>query len=254
MVTVARPEFVPDPSASTDEMKQLQRQIAEAARFEASQSIDPVPADPDATVDAGAGPVVVGVDQAFTDTQAISAIVAMRGTEIIDRVRAISPLTIDYIPGLLAFREGGPILDAFERLDLNPDLALFDGNGRLHYRQAGLATHMGVTLDLPSIGVAKRLLSGEPREAVEPSREGVRIAILADERVEAPPETVLGYAVQTRQFQDTHRVNPVYVSPGHRVTATGAADAVETLCSGYKLPDPIRVADQYADEVKMTLE
>ena len=75
--------------------------------------------------------------------------------------------------------------------------------------------------------------------------------ILADAEVETDPGTTIGYAVQTRQFegQDRH-VNPVYVSPGHRVSAETAADVAERCCSGYKLPEPIRLADRYADEVK----
>lgn len=249
MVTVAHPDFLPDPSASRDQMKELQRDIAATASFEDNPTIDLT-----APTDDGSGPIVVGVDQAFLDDRAISAIVATQNGEIIERNHAISALAIDYIPGLLAFREGGPILDAFRGLDSDPDLAVFDGNGRIHYRQAGLATHIGVVLDLPSIGVAKRLLCGEPVEPIDDRPAGARTAILATNRVEAPPETVLGYAVQTRQYQGRRRINPVYVSPGHRVSATRSADHVEALCGGFKLPEPIRAADRYADEVKSTLQ
>lgn len=250
MVTVARPEFIPDPSDSRDEMKALQRDIASEASFDDDLATpQPAPETNDAP-----DPVVVGVDQAFLDDMAISAIVASQNGEIIERTHAVSGLAIDYIPGLLAFREGGPILDAFRELETEPDLAVFDGNGRIHYRQAGLATHMGVVLDLPSIGVAKRLLCGEPTDSTDDKPAGTRTAILATNRVEAPPETVLGYAVQTRQYEGERRINPVYVSPGHRVSATRAADHVETLCTGFKLPDPIRAADRYADEVKSTLD
>jgi len=245
----ARPEFIPDPSLSRADMERLQREIATVARF-----VDDPPIDP-----ASPG-IVAGVDQAFLDDRAVSAIVAVRGGEVIERASAVSPLSIPYVPGLLSFREGGPILDAARELDCDPDLLLFDGSGRIHYRQAGLATHMGVVLDTPSVGVAKGLLCGTPRRSVEGLPEGARVAIDADGEVEAirgevdaPAAGPIGYAVQTRQFDSPDRhVNPVYVSPGHRVGAESAADHAEAACAGYKLPEPIRLADSHADAVKRT--
>jgi deoxyribonuclease V len=242
-----RPAFVPDPSLTTGEMKRLQREIATAARFTDDPSIDP----------ASPG-IVAGVDQAFLEERAVSAIVAMRDGEVIERASAVSPLSLPYVPGLLSFREGGPILDAVRELDHEPDLWLFDGSGRIHYRQAGLATHMGVVLDVPSVGVAKGLLCGTPRRSIEGLSEGTRVPIDPDDDVETigdagerPAADPLGYAVQTRQYDSPDRhVNPVYVSPGHWVGAASAADHVEALCAGYKLPEPIRLADAHADEVK----
>jgi deoxyribonuclease V len=113
---------------------------------------------------------------------------------------------------------------------------------------------VGVTLDVPSVGVAKNLLCGRPRESTEGLPAGARVVIEADTDVTTPAGTVIGYAVQTRQFDSPNRhVNPVYVSPGHRVGAATAADLVERLCAGYKLPEPTRLADQYADEAKRRL-
>ncbi|MFW6153288.1 MAG: endonuclease V, partial [Halobacteriota archaeon] len=126
-------------------------------------------------------------------------------------------------------------------------LLLVDGNGRLHPREAGLATHVGVALDIPTVGVAKSLLCGTPRRSLEGLEEGDRVAITAADLDDVPTETVLGYAVQTRQFDHPHRhVNPVYVSPGHRVGTETAVDLVERFTAGYKLPDPIRAADRLA--------
>jgi deoxyribonuclease V len=258
-----RPEFVPDPALSHEDMTALQRDLADAAVFDDDApgveracvgcgAVDP--ADGDGT-DADRA-LVAGVDQAFLDDRAVSAIVVTRGDEVLERVHAVTPTEIPYIPGLLAFREGGPILAAFERLDADPDLALFDGSGRIHYRQAGLATHVGVTLDLPAIGVAKRLLCGDPTDSLDAKLdEGTRIPIAADDEVEAPRGTVIGYAVQTRQFDGQDRyVNPVYVSPGHRVRAGTAAEVALRCTRGYKLPEPIRLADRHADAVKAEYE
>jgi len=240
----ARPEFVPDPSLSREAMETLQGEIAAAATF-----ADDLDVDPEGW--SGDPPVVAGVDQAFDGDTAASAVVLLQAGTVLERVHATAEAEIPYVPGLLSFREGGAILAAFECLDREPDLVFFDGSGRIHFREAGLATHVGVALDVPAVGVAKSLLCGRPRESLaDPLPEGARVAIEADADVTAPDGTVLGYAVQTRQFDSGDRhVNPLYVSPGHRVSAGTAADAVERHAAGYKLPEPTRLADSDADEV-----
>ncbi|WP_226012569.1 endonuclease V [Halomicrobium salinisoli] len=266
-----RPEYVPDPSLSREEMERLQRELAADAVFADDLPVDPAAvcgdADPEQQRlgEAGEGgtgsdersgdepPLVAGVDQAFVDDYAVSAIVVSQGGEVVERVHAAVETEIPYIPGLLSFREGGAILAAFEELDRDPDLALVDGSGRIHFREAGLATHIGVMLDLPAVGVAKSLLCGTPRESLDRKLPvGTRVGIEADDGVEtAEPGTLIGYAVQTRQYESGNRyVNPLYVSPGHRVGAETAADLVAACTAGYKLPEPTRLADAYADEVK----
>jgi deoxyribonuclease V len=178
---------------------------------------------------------------------------------VIERVHALAPLSIPYVPGLLSFREGGPIIAAFEELSVEPDLVLFDGSGRIHFRQAGIATHLGVVFDVPSVGVAKSLLCGRPRSPVDGLDEGARVAIEADGRVEElpgaelPADGTVGYAVQTRQYPSSRRVNPLYVSAGHRVSAESAASFVLALSAGYKLPEPVRLADRHVGEVRERL-
>ena len=274
-MTPVHPEFVPDPSLSREAMEQLQRDLAEVAVFEDDLGFDPtaVSVGSGGSSDSaqmelgqseydGEAPVVAGVDQAFVDafsdeTLAVSAIVAARGDEVVERVHAVEPTEIPYIPGLLSFREGGAILSAFEKLSVDPDLAVVDGSGRIHFRQAGIATHVGVTLDLPAVGVAKNLLCGRPREPLDdPLPEGARVAIEADGNVTAPEGTVIGYAYQSRQYDNPEKrhVNPLYVSPGHRVSAETTTELVERLCAGYKLPEPTRLADRYADEVKAEVD
>ena len=247
-MTLARPSFVPDPSLSREEMEALQHDIAAAATFE--DAVD-APLGKDRPFPVDDRPLVAGVDQGFDGDDATSAIVVLRGGEVIERVHATVETEIPYVPGLLSFREGGAILAAFDRLDSDPDVVLVDGSGRIHFREAGLATHIGVTLDVPTIGVAKSLLCGRPREPLEdPLPEGTRVPIEADEDVTAPDGTVIGYAVQTRQYDSGDQyINPLYVSPGHRVGTETAADVVEAQTAGYKLPEPTRLADRYADEV-----
>ncbi|VTT87476.1 Endonuclease V [Halorubrum sp. DM2] len=284
---LARPDLRPDPSLSRDEMEDLQREIAAAAAFDDDHDLTPdgvavdeapsladglPPARDGAQERLGTGPgagddhdpdapVVVGIDQAFlTDRDdapdaAVSAAVAFRDGEVIEYASATTTLSIPYIPGLLAFREGGPILAALDRLDADPDLLVCDGSGRIHFREAGLATHVGVLRDVPSIGVAKSLLCGEPDESTDERPEGWRTPVRADESVTtAEPGAVIGHAFQSRQYPTSRRVNPLYVSPGHRVSAATATDLVAALCAGYKLPEPTRFADAYADTAKREVD
>jgi deoxyribonuclease V len=264
-VALDRPVFRPDPALSRDEMEALQRDIADAAEFDDDLPFDPGAVGVDEPVEADAsgnerlgtassGPVVVGVDQAFLDERAISVIVAVQDGAVIERTHAVTPLEIPYIPGLLAFREGGPILAAFEELSVDPDLAVFDGSGRIHFRQAGIATHVGVALDLPSVGVAKSLLCGEPTAPVDDRPAGWSTPIEAEPDVEAPNGITIGHAYQSRQWDRRQSINPLYVSPGHRVSASTTRDLVDALCAGYKLPEPTRLADRYADDVKSEYE
>lgn len=234
-------------------MEALQREIAAVARFEDDLSAEtndsPATGGPSET---DSRPIVAGIDQAFLEDRAVSAIVLMRGREVLERTHAVTPLSIPYIPGLLAFREGEPIVEALGTLSRSPDLLLIDGSGRIHFREAGLATHLGVLFECPAIGVAKSLLCGEPDTAVEDRPAGWRTPILADESVSAPDGTTIGYAYQSKQYDPSAAtsVNPLYVSPGHRVSAETAVDIVERHCREYKLPEPIRLADRYADECK----
>ncbi|WP_049971112.1 endonuclease V [Haladaptatus cibarius] len=263
---VVHPEFAPDASLSREEMETLQHEVAETAIFRDKFDFDPervrAGSSDDAQrelptkADTDDEPIVVGVDQAFVGEKAVSAIVAARDGEVIERTHAVVETEVPYIPGLLSFREGTAILRAFEELSVEPDLAIVDGSGRIHYREAGIATHIGVMLDLPAIGVAKNLLCGKLRDPIQGHLSaGERVPVLANERVSAPDGTVIGYALQSRQYDNPEKrhVNPLYVSPGHRVSAETTADLVWQLCAGYKLPEPTRRADAYADEVKETV-
>jgi deoxyribonuclease V len=277
--TVVYPEFIPEPSLSHAEMESLQRELAATATFADDHDLDPAavaidePADltdglPDARQEMLPGthpnaadsesPVVVGIDQAFltpddAEDRAVSAAVSIRDGAVIEYASAVTPLSIPYIPGLLAFREGEPMLAALDALETEPDLLVCDGSGRIHFREAGVATHVGVLLDVPSVGVAKSLLCGAPDESTDERPAGWRTPVRADDAVETTdPDaaSVIGHAIQSRQYPNSRRVNPLYVSPGHRVSPGTTVELVEALCAGYKLPEPTRLADAYADAVK----
>lgn len=253
-------EFRPDPTDDRAAMEAQQRELADAAEFvdRGCPSPDTVQLSATPNMDSRGtpdvdSPIVVGIDQAFLDETAVSAVVAIQDGVVREVACGRTPLSIPYIPGLLAFREGEPIIDALDALSVDPDLLVFDGSGRIHYRQAGIATHVGVLYDVPAIGVAKNLLCGEPEQPLDdPLPEGTNIPIHADETVEADPGTRLGYAYQSRQFPNprTRHVNPLYVSPGHRVGPDTAVSLVKALGTGYKLPAPIRLADRAAADCK----
>ena len=239
-------EFVPNGSLARGEMETLQDDISEAAVFEDDLDFDPDRVTIDRNGDQRRladtdSPIIAGVDQAFLeDDRAVSAAVALRAGEVIETASAVAETAIPYIPGLLSFREGTAVLAALQALSATPDLSVVDGSGRIHFRQAGLATHVGVTLDHPTIGVAKNLLCGTPREPISDRLlEGERIVIEADSDVTAPDGTVIGYAYQSRQYDGgSTSINPLYVSPGHRISAETAVDVVARSCNGYKLPEP----------------
>lgn len=243
---VVEERFRPERADSREAMERLQTEMAAEATF--SDTVDFSPHDI-RTGDA----LVAGIDQAFLESRAVSAVVALRGREIIAREHAITPLSMPYVPGLLAFREGGPIVAALEALSVDPDLFVFDGSGRIHYREAGIATHVGVLFDTPTIGVAKSLLCGRPSGPVDELAVGGRVPIESDDSMSAPNGTVVGYAYQSRQYPNSKTINPLYVSPGHRLSAGTAVDCIEACGGEYKLPRPTRLADRYADDVKSEL-
>ncbi len=182
------------------------------------------------------GPVrtVAGVDISTAHERAHAAIVVLRfpGLEPLEAAEADLPLTFPYIPGLLAFREAPAILAAVQQLRIEPDLFMFDGQGLAHPRRMGIASHVGVILDKPSIGCAKSLLCGQCG-LVEPAAGSH--AELVDKG------EVIGAVVRTREG-----TRPVYVSIGHKVDLPGAISYVLRCCGGYRLPEPTRWAHRVA--------
>lgn len=240
---VAEPRFRPDDPGDREELKATQRAIAAAARFEDAAGITP------GSIRRGES-LVAGVDQAFFDDRAVSAVVVLRAGEVVERASATAPQRMPYVPGLLSFREGPPIVSALESLETDPDLLVFDGSGRIHYREAGLATHLGVCFDAPALGVAKSLLCGRPAAPTDELAAGDRVPIEADASMTAPAGAVVGHAYQSRQYPDSTRINPVYVSPGHRLSAETALECLIACGGEYKLPRPTRLADRHAETVR----
>ena len=180
---------------------------------------------------------VAGVDVSVKAGRARAAIVALSypGLKPIEAVTAEVDAVFPYVPGLLTFREGPVILTAWEKLSSRPDLLLFDGQGIAHPRGMGLAAHMGLWLDLPSLGVAKSRLYGV-HEPPGPNR-GDSSPLLD----QADPERVIGSVLRTRSD-----VKPLFVSPGHRIDVERATEFTLACCTRYRLPETTRWAHRVA--------
>jgi deoxyribonuclease V len=181
--------------------------------------------------------VLGGVDVGFEEGGRITraAAVLLDAETLLPTAQSIArvPTSMPYVPGLLSFRELPALLRALEQLPRLPDLLFCDGHGIAHPRRLGIAAHLGVVTDLPTIGVAKKILTGSHGE-LGPLR-GDRTELL-DKAGE-----IIGYVLRSKQG-----VRPLIVSPGHRVSMTSAVELVMACTTRYRLPEPTRLADRLA--------
>ncbi len=175
---------------------------------------------------------VAGVDAHYTGdcVYAAAVVMGLPNLATVECALIRRPLTFPYVPGLLSFREAPAITEALNRLSKKPDLVLVDGQGLAHPRRFGLACHLGLLADLPTIGVAKSHLIGMYKE---PGIERGAWSPLTD-----GGETI-GAVVRTRRA-----VRPVFVSVGHRISLRTAIDLVLRCTGQFRLPEPIRAADR----------
>ena len=176
--------------------------------------------------------------------RAIGGVVVFRYPEMVEleRAHAVVPLRFPYVPGFLSFREIPALLAALAKLKRMPDLLFCDGQGYAHPRRMGLATHLGILLDLPTIGCAKSILIGTHGELAGKAGSWVE---LKDEK--AGGERI-GAAVRTRDA-----VKPVYVSQGHRVSLQSAIRWTLAVSDGVRIPRPTRMADHFVGDAKRKL-
>ena len=179
---------------------------------------------------------VAGVDIGFEDNYAISkaaiAVLSYPELELVEQAIARIPTAFPYVPGYLSFREIPAILAAFPKLKTAPDLILCDGQGYAHPRRLGLACHLGVLLDLPTIGVAKSLFIGK-HEEVPIEKGSWKPLIDGDETI--------GVVLRSRT-----EVKPIYVSIGHKISLPTAIEYVMGCLTKYRLPETTRWADKLA--------
>jgi deoxyribonuclease V len=177
---------------------------------------------------------VAGVDVGMEGEVARAAVVVLTYPSLtpVGQSLAEAPALMPYVPGFLSFREAPAILAACESLRIEPDLFVFDGQGIAHPRRFGIASHVGVILDKPSIGCAKSRLWGTHHE---PAPEKGSYVHLYD------GDEIVGAVLRTRD-----NVSPVYVSVGHRIDLETAIRFVLGCCKGYRLPETTRYAHKVA--------
>jgi deoxyribonuclease V len=180
---------------------------------------------------------VAGIDVGFErhgrTARAAAVVLDFPALTLREQVVARTATRFPYVPGFLSFREIPALLAALKKLHTTPDLVLCDGQGYAHPRRFGLACHLGVLLDIPTIGVAKSRLIGEPRGKLAEAK-GSHVPLVDSGEV-------IGAVLRTRTG-----VRPLYISIGHRISLATAVDYVLACCPRYRLPETTRLADQLA--------
>jgi deoxyribonuclease V len=181
---------------------------------------------------------IAGIDAAFSKEETFVAVAVFEFETLtpIDEYYCIEKTAFPYIPGYLSFREGPSIICAIEKIGYLPDLLILDGQGIAHPRRLGIASHIGVILNRPSIGCAKSRLVGQYREPSPERGASGKLTFRGEE---------VGAVLRTRKD-----VKPLFVSPGHLITVREAVDIILYCTRRYRLPEPIRMADRLTKDLK----
>lgn len=190
----------------------------------------------DRPIDSSAVKLVAGVDVSVKNEVSRAAVVVLTFPSllVVESATAQRPTPFPYIPGLLSFREGPVLEEAFEKLQNEPDVLIFDGMGRAHPRRIGIASHMGLWLQKPTIGCGKTLFVGQ---YVEPPQTRGAFVDLVDRG------EVIGAILRTRE-----KTKPVFISVGHLADLPTSVELVMRCTGKYRLPEPIRAAHNTAGQ------
>ncbi|MCL4456781.1 MAG: deoxyribonuclease V [Nitrospirae bacterium] len=184
---------------------------------------------------------IAAADAAFIDDKIIAAVCVYKyqGIEYLEHEIVVRKITFPYIPGYLTFREGPAIVEAIKKLKTIPDVIIFDGQGIAHPKGLGIASHIGVLLDMPTIGCAKSRLTGTFKEPGQ--RKGQWSRLMCNGKT-------IGAVLRTRD-----NVRPVFVSAGHKIDLKTSVDIIVHCTGNYRIPLPQRCADMIAKSVKKDL-
>jgi deoxyribonuclease V len=185
--------------------------------------------------------IIAGLDCAFSKDGrkifAVAVVMKLGTFEIIETKSAVRKVTFPYIPGLLSFREAPVCIAAVNKLKTEPEVFIIDGQGIAHPRRLGLAAHLGLFFDKPTIGCAKSRLTGSFKE---PAVQKASFGLLTDKG------QTIGAVVRTRK-----NVKPVFVSVGHKCTLDDAINVTLACTTKYRLPEPTRLAHQLVSKLKL---
>ncbi|MCC6726106.1 MAG: deoxyribonuclease V [Saprospiraceae bacterium] len=184
---------------------------------------------------------IAGVDVAYDDNakEMVGAIVILNSQtlEVVEKSFHKMEITFPYVPGLFSFREIPPIVEAFNKLKHKPDLIICDGHGIAHPKEAGMASHLGVELDIPTIGCAKKRLIGFYQKEELKSIRGSDVDLIWNSKI-------VGKVLRTQD-----NVNPVFVSIGHKISLEKSVEWVLRVTTKYRLPETTREVDQLVNSV-----
>lgn len=208
-----------------EKLRKIQKQIAEKIILE-DKFIKPIS-------------TIAGFDLAFLDDTvfAVGVVLDYKKLNILEMKFISSNLNFPYIPTFLTFREGPPIIEVYKKLKTKPDLILINGQGIAHPIFCGIASHVGVLLDIPSIGVAQNKLCGEFKE---PRKVGEKSWIMFENKK-------VGYAYKSQED-----CRPLIISPGHKVSLETSLEIVKSTIKNHKLPEPIFISHSLANKIKIS--
>ncbi len=210
---------------SEQEAKELQRKLAGLVKQEELKVGPKLVAGVDISYNVGSDLLFAGV-----------VILSSDDFSVIEKTVAIKEVKFPYIPGLLSFRETPALIEAFRKIKNQPDVVFVDGQGIAHPRFFGIASHIGVIYDIPTIGVAKKLLVGEPDFIPEKQWEFSPIRFKG---------RIVGALLCTREGH-----KPVVVSVGHKINLIQAIDIVKKFTLGFRIPEPTRLAHIVVNEAR----
>lgn len=183
---------------------------------------------------------IAGADCSYFQGLVIAVIVLQNAHnfDILEIKHIVQPVKMPYISTYLSFREGYPLCCAFRDLRIKPDLMLVDGCGISHPRGTGIASHLGVVLDIPTIGISKKILCGK---ALQPMYEGeANPLVYHDEQI--------GWALKS-----TRRNKPIIVTPENKISLRSTLSVTKRFLRSYKLPEPIRLSHNHAHMIRQNL-
>lgn len=217
---------------SAQEARRIQREFAHRVQLCPLPSAIRLVAGADVSYHVGSDRVYAGV-----------VVLQFPKLSVVEETTTAGTVSFPYIPGLLSFREAPVLLQAFRKVTQQPDVVLFDGQGIAHPCGMGIASHVGLFLDRPTVGCAKSWLTGRYDPAALQEHAG------AFTRMFAKDGTCIGAVVRTKT-----KIKPVFVSPGCQADVETAVKLVLNCCRGYKLPEPTRLAHQLVNRARKKIE
>ncbi len=186
--------------------------------------------------------IIAGCDSAFLEDYIISIFVMFEYPSLkeVEIKFHYSKVEFPYIPGYLSFRELPNLIETYKKIENKPDLVMVDGNGIMHPRRLGIATHLGITLNVPTFGVAKNKLFGK---CEIPNEIKGSYTFVKDK------DEIIGLALRSKD-----KVKPIYISPGHLCDLETSLEITMETLRKYKLPEPTRIADKYSKEYKKFID